>query len=116
MGDGFALTIVSILFAALGIVLGFHAGEEAGARCANNAGYAVANLVAFVLGSLLFAVVWATGYIVVGTLAIGAIAGAIAGLKFGYGESVGPWKFVDRFTTSGARKPRDVGKKGRRRR
>ena len=27
---------------------------------------------------------------------IGGIAGGLAGLKFGFGESVGPWKFVDK--------------------
>ena len=26
----------------------------------------------------------------------GGIAGGLAGLKFGFGESVGPWKFVDK--------------------
>ena len=35
--------------------------------------------------------------------AFGAVAGAVAGLKFGYGESVGPWKFVDRLMTPAAR-------------
>ena len=113
MGDGFALTVVSILFAAFGILLGFHAGEEWGARCEGTAGYAVANLAAVLIGSVLFMVVWATGYVVgevtrielvvVGMLAIGAVAGAIAGLKFGYGDSVGPWKFVDRLMTPAAR-------------
>lgn len=107
MGDGFALTVVSILFAAFGILLGFHAGEEWGARCEDTAGYAVANLAAVLIGSVLFMVVWATGYVVVGMLAIGTVAGAIAGLKFGYGDSVGPWKFVDRLMTPGTATPRD---------
>lgn len=103
MGDGFALTVVSILFAAFGILLGFHAGEEWGARCGGTAGYVAANLAAVLIGSVLFMVVWATGYVVVGMLAIGAVAGAIAGLKFGYGDSVGPWKLVDRLMTPTAR-------------
>ena len=29
-------------------------------------------------------------------LVIGLMAGAVAGLKLGFGESVGPWKFVDK--------------------
>ena len=95
MGDGFGITIVSILFAVFGIFIGFHLGEDAG--------FFAANLVAVLAGSFLFMIVWMTGYVVLGMFAIGAIAGAIAGLKFGYGESVGPWKFVDRLMTPEAR-------------
>lgn len=104
MTDGFAITVVSLLFAVFGIVVGFHLGDEAGARCEGTAKYGMANLVAVLAGSLLFMVVWMTGYVVLGTFAFGAVAGAIAGLKFGYGESVGPWKFVDRLMTPAARK------------
>lgn len=103
MSDGFAITVVSLLFAVFGIVVGFHLGDEAGARCENAARYATANVVAILVGSLLFMVVWATGYVVLGMFAFGAVAGAVAGLKFGYGESVGPWKFVDRLMTPAAR-------------
>ena len=66
-------------------------------------GFFVANLAAVLAGSFLFMVVWMTGYVVLGMFAIGAVAGATAGLKFGYGESVGPWKFVDRLMTPEAR-------------
>lgn len=103
MSDGFAITVVSLLFAVFGIVVGFHLGDEAGARCENTARYATANVVAILVGSLLFMVVWTTGYVVLGMFAFGAVAGAVAGLKFGYGESVGPWKFVDRLMTPAAR-------------
>ena len=103
MSDGFAITVVSLLFAVFGIVVGFHLGDEAGARCENIARYATVNVVAILVGSLLFMVVWATGYVVLGMFAFGAVAGAVAGLKFGYGESVGPWKFVDRLMTPAAR-------------
>ena len=103
MSDGFAITVVSLLFAVFGTVVGFHLGDEAGARCENTARYATANVVAILVGSLLFMVVWATGYVVLGMFAFGAVAGAVAGLKFGYGESVGPWKFVDRLMTPAAR-------------
>ena len=104
MSDGFAITVVSLLFAVFGIVVGFHVGDEAGARSEGAAQYGMANLVAVLAGSLLFMLVWAFGYVVLGTFAFGAVAGAVAGLKFGYGESVGPWKFVDRLMTPAARK------------
>lgn len=103
MGDGFGITIVSILFAAFGIVMGFHFGEEAGYRLEGKGAYAAANLAAVVIGGFLFMIVFATGYVVVGMFAIGAVAGAVAGLKFGFGESVGPWKFVDKLMTPAAR-------------
>ena len=103
MSDGFAITVVSLLFVVFGIVVGFHLGDEAGARCENTARYVTANVVAILAGSLLFMVVCATGYVVLGMFAFGAVAGAVAGLKFGYGESVGPWKFVDRLMTPAAR-------------
>lgn len=103
MSDGFAITVVSLLFTVFGIVVGFHLGDEAGARCENTVRYATANVVAILADSLLFMVVWATGYVVLGMFAFGAVAGAVAGLKFGYGESVGPWKFVDRLMTPAAR-------------
>ena len=103
MGDGFGITIVSILFAAFGIVMGFHFGEEAGYRLEGKGTYAAANLAAVVIGGFLFMIVFATGYVVVGMFAIGAVAGAVAGLKFGFGESVGPWKFVDKLMTPAAR-------------
>ena len=75
MSDGFAITVVSLLFAVFGIVVGFHLGDEAGARCENTARYATANVVAILVGSLLFMVVWATGYVVLGMFAFGAVAG-----------------------------------------
>lgn len=103
MGDGFGITIVSILFAVFGIFIGLHLGEDAGGRVRGTTGFFAANLAAVLAGSFLFMIVWMTGYVVLGMFAIGAIAGAIAGLKFGYGESVGPWKFVDRLMTPEAR-------------
>ena len=102
MSDGFAITVVSLLFAVFGIVVGFHLGDEAGARCESSARYATANLAAVLVGSVLFMLVWMTGYVVLGMFAFGAVAGAVAGLKFGYGESVGPWKLVDRLMTPAA--------------
>lgn len=104
MTDGFAIAVVSLLLFAFGIVVGFHLGEEAGSRCEGTAGYVVANLAAVLVGSFAFMFVWAFGLVVVGMCAIGAVAGAVAGLKFGYGESVGPWKFVDRLMTPAARR------------
>lgn len=103
MSDGFAITVVSLLFAVFGIVVGFHLGDEAGARCESSVRYATANLAAVLAGSVLFMLVWMTGYVVLGMFAFGAVAGAVAGLKFGYGESVGPWKLVDRLMTPAAR-------------
>jgi hypothetical protein len=41
--------------------------------------------------------VWLTGWILLAAGVIGVIGGVVAGLKLGFGESVGPWKFHDRY-------------------
>lgn len=103
MADGFGITVVSLLFAVFGIVIGFHLGEEGGSRVEGAGAFALANICAILAGGVLFMFVWATGYVVLGMFSIGAVAGAVAGLKFGYGDSVGPWKFVDKLMTPAAR-------------
>lgn len=103
MDDGFAITIVSILFAAFGIVIGFHFGEEAGGRCETPAVYGGANVATVAAGSIAFLIVFQTGFVVLGMLVVGLIAGGIAGLRFGYGDSIGPWKLVDHLITPAGR-------------
>jgi hypothetical protein len=95
--DGFAIAVVGLLLAVFGIVIGMKIGEDLSARCTSNRDYCLANLAVFGVGVLVSALVWATGLTVLALLTIGLIAGGIAGLKFGYGESVGPWKAHDRF-------------------
>jgi hypothetical protein len=97
LDDGFAIAIVGLLLAVFGIVIGMRIGEELAGRCTTNKDYWLSNLAVFLVGTLVSALVWATGLVVLALLTIGVIAGGIAGLKFGYGESVGPWKAHDRF-------------------
>lgn len=95
--DGFAIAIVGLLLLVFGIVLGVRIGEELATRCTTTKDYWLYNLAVLLVGSVVSAFVWATGWVVLAFLTIGLIAGGIAGLKFGFGESVGPWKIHDRF-------------------
>lgn len=91
----FGLAIVSILFFLFGVIVGVHVGEELGGRCVSRRRYALANLGWLLGGVLLSTLVFCTGWVAFAAITIGMIAGGLAGLKFGFGESVGPWKFVD---------------------
>lgn len=94
--DEFAVVIVSLLFLILGIVIGVRVGEEAAKNCVTTKDYWVANLIVFLIGAFVSMFVWATGFVVFAGFTIGMIGGAVAGLKFGFGESSGPWKFHDK--------------------
>lgn len=96
MDDEFAIVIVSLLLLVFGIILGVRTGEEMAKGLVTKRDYALANLKVFVIGAVISAVVYATGLVVLVAFTLGLIAGAIAGLKFGFGESVGPWKFHDK--------------------
>lgn len=95
--DGFAIVLVSLLLGVLGIVIGFRIGGDLAHNVTNRKDYWKYNLIAYLVGILVSAVIWAAGWVVLSFVAIGALGGCIAGLKFGYGESVGPWKAHDRF-------------------
>ena len=95
MGD-VAIFIVMLLFFVFGVLLGYGVGHELGKRAQTNAQYWLYNLLAVTAGVALSAVVSAFGLRSVAGMAIGAIAGAIVGIKFGYGKSVGVWRRHDR--------------------
>lgn len=78
-------------------MIGFHIGGEYAEKCVTKSEYIRANFVVLALGVVVSAIIWMTGLVMLAFCAIGFIAGGIAGLKMGFGESVGPWKVVDRF-------------------
>lgn len=95
-GDGaFAQTIISILFLGFGIVIGQDLGEKLGQKCLSKKQYWLSNLGVFLAGIIISAVVTLLPSVIFPAFTIGMLAGAIAGLKFGFGESVGPWRFHD---------------------
>lgn len=94
-GIDFAVAVAAVLLFAFGIVIGERVGEELAGRCVSKRDYWLANLGVLLAGSLASALVWATGWVLLAAVVIGMIAGGVAGLKLGFGESVGPWKFHD---------------------
>lgn len=88
--------IVSMLFMVFGIVLGYGIGSELGKRAQTNKQYWLYNLAVVLGGILVSAIVSVFQLISLASLAIGVIGGGIAGLKFGFGKSVGVWQKHDR--------------------
>ena len=95
--DGFAITVASLLIAVFGVVLGFEAGNRVGETIPDSKTFWKDNAIAYVLGIVVSAFIWAAGWVVLSFGTIGALGGAIAGLRMGYGQSTGPWASLDRF-------------------
>ena len=93
-----AFIILFILLFAFSTFVGFQVGTSLGERAQTTADYWKMNAGAIVAAVLLTLVcssmplLWAA--------IIGMLAGAIAGMKMSFGESVGPWKAHDEFSMS----------------
>lgn len=95
-GDGsFAQTIISLLFLGFGIVLGQDLGHRLSQNCNTKKQYWLYNAAVLLFGMLISAVVSLLPLLIFPAFTIGMMAGAIVGLKFGFGESIGPWRFHD---------------------
>ena len=98
LGTGsFAVAIFVIMLFAFGLVIGEHVGEEMGKKCVEKRDFHIANLKISWVGVAVSAVVWAVQLLTLAGLVLGLMAGALAGAKIGFGESVGPWKFADKY-------------------
>lgn len=89
------VVVVAALFGVLGIVIGYKTGQTLGESAASDRQYWLRNLAVVGVGVLLGAVVSALGLRTLVGLSIGLVGGAIAGLKFGFGKSVGVWRRHD---------------------
>lgn len=93
--ENLAFIICFVLLFMFSIYIGFLIGEEGGARLLTNRGYGLANLGILVVCALATAFIpWPA---MLYATPLGLATGALLGLKMGYGESVGPWKLLDRF-------------------
>ena len=89
--------VVALLFGVLGIVIGWKVGSSLGEGAADDRQYWLRNLAVVVVGVLLSTLISALGLMTVAALGIGLIGGGIAGLKMGYGKSVGVWRRHDEY-------------------
>jgi len=92
----FAFAILFILFLGFGIMLGMNLGEGWAQGCVTRRDYLIANLKIYGIGVVGIAVCMALTVYVVTGIPFGIIVGGMAGCKMGFGESVGPWKFIDK--------------------
>ncbi len=94
MGDVAFVICFTLLFV-FSVYLGFIVGNHWGERALSAGAYWLYNAVAIIVCVVLAAVL--TLFPLLYATPLGLLMGAIAGLKMGFGESVGPWKLLDRF-------------------
>ena len=97
MTDDIVGLIFALMFLLFGTVTGVGVGERLVKRCVTKREYVIANVVTLLVGAVACAVAMLTPFPVLVVLVIGLIGGTVAGLKMGFGESVGPWKALDRY-------------------
>ena len=108
MPAGWSFAIIYVMVFGFAIYIGFLLGDGWGKRIVTAKAYWLCNLGMLVCSVLLVSLV-PLPLVQVG--AMGALAGGIAGLKMGYGESTGPWKWLDSFMNVN-RHQRKVAEKG----
>lgn len=108
MPSGWSFGIVYLLLFAFAIYIGFLLGDGWGKRIVTARAYWLINL-GMLVGTVL--IVTLLPIMTVQVCVMGVLAGSIAGLKMGFGESVGPWKWLDKFMDSN-RRHRKVAEKG----
>lgn len=90
-----AFIICFLILFLFSIYLGFAVGDWAGRRALSGRAYWLYNLAAVLICVLATALIpWPA---MLYATPLGLLAGALVGLKMGYGESTGPWKLLDRF-------------------
>lgn len=108
MPAGWSFAIIYVMVFGFAIYIGFLLGDGWGKRIVTAKAYWLCNLGMLVCSVLLVSLV-PLPLVQVG--AMGALAGGIAGLKMGFGESTGPWKWLDSFMNVN-RHQRKVAEKG----
>lgn len=91
---GFSFIVLSVLLFLFSVYLGFQIGCWAGDQAVTSRDYWKMNIAAVVIGVV--------GSVIISPLpllysaVIGLLAGCIVGMKMAFGESTGPWRFLDR--------------------
>lgn len=108
MPAGWSFAIIYVMVFGFAIYIGFLLGDGWGKRIVTAKAYWLCNL-GMLVCSVLFVSLVPLPLVQVG--AMGVLAGGIAGLKMGFGESTGPWKWLDSFMNVN-RHQRKVAEKG----
>ena len=91
---GFSFIVLSVLLFLFSVYLGFQIGCWAGDQAVTSRDYWKMNIAAVVIGVV--------GSVIISPLPLlysavsGLLAGCIVGMKMAFGESTGPWRFLDR--------------------
>ncbi len=108
MPAGWSFAIIYVMVFGFAIYIGFLLGDGWGKRIVTAKAYWLCNMGMLACSVLLVSLV-PLPLVQVG--AMGVLAGGIAGLKMGFGESTGPWKWFDSFMNVN-RHQRKVAEKG----
>ena len=109
MPANWVYSITSVMVFGFAVYIGFLIGQELSRRYLVTArAYWVANIGGLVAVVLAVALIPA---MMIQIILMGVLAGYIAGLKMGFGESSGPWKWLDNFMDVNKRH-RKVAEKG----
>lgn len=108
MPAGWSFAIIYVMVFGFAIYIGFLLGDGWGKRIVTAKAYWLCNLGMLACSVLLVSLV-PLPLVQVG--AMGVLAGGIAGLKMGFGESTGPWRWLDSFMNVN-RHQRKVAEKG----
>lgn len=90
-----AFMICFVLIFLFSIYLGFVVGNSLGERALSTRAYWLWHVAMVILCVVL--TVLLSPFLLLTVTPLGFLGGTIAGLKMGFGESVGPWKLLDRF-------------------
>ncbi len=116
--DNPAFVVCWVVLLVFGVTVGYKLGVDAGEKALTSRDYWLRNLAALGIGIFVVALFGLIGLSLLQSVAYGAIAGSLTGLKLGFGESVGPWRKHDEFFNVNKRQraATDSGKGAARRR
>ena len=108
MPADWAFAIIYVMVFGFAVYIGFLLGDSWGKRIVTTRAYWLCNA-AMLVGTVLLVSLVMVPFIQVS--AMGVLMGSIAGIKMGFGESTGPWKWLDNFMDIN-RRHRRVAEKG----
>ncbi len=111
MDFAFAGAILALVFFLFGIFAGVGLGDILAKRCVTRGEYVRMNLAVLGVAALAAAVIFVIQLSMLLALVFGVVAGTLAGMKFGFGESIGPWGFADKKAGTNKDQVRRVGSK-----